>query len=68
MLTVLQEQTVKMTLDATDMNTSLLFEAFMVFYLIECAVLISVAYWYYREPRAIEKKIWDPWGVWKEIK
>ncbi len=57
-----------MTLDATDMNTSLLFEAFMVFYLIECAVLISVAYWYYREPRAIEKKVWDPWGVWKEIK
>jgi len=68
MLTVLLEQTVKMTLVATNMNASLLFESFMVFYLIECAVLISVAYWYYKEPQVVKKKIWDPWGVWKEIK
>ncbi len=44
----------------------MLFEAFMVFYLLECHVLIGVAFWYYREPKKQEKKIWDPWGIWKE--
>jgi hypothetical protein len=46
-------------------DVNLLFEAYMVFYTIECLVLASVAVWYYREPRVKEKKIWDPWGVWK---
>jgi len=44
----------------------MLFEAFLVFYLLECLVLISVAIWYYYEPKKKEKKIHDPWGFWKE--
>jgi len=44
----------------------MLFEAFLIFYLIECLVLVSVAVWYYREPKQIEKKVWDPWGIWRE--
>ena len=45
----------------------MMFEAFMVFYLLECLVLISVAVWYYREPKIKSKKIWNPWGeVWNE--
>ena len=31
-------------------------------------VLASVAVWYYHEPAKKEKNIWDPWGIWKEIK
>ena len=45
----------------------MMFEAFMVFYLLECLVLLSVAVWYYREPKIKSKKIWNPWGeVWNE--
>ena len=45
----------------------MMFEAFMVFYLLECLVLVSVAVWYYREPKIKSKKIWNPWGeVWNE--
>ena len=46
----------------------MLFEAFMVFYLLECLVLTSVAVWYYHEPKKQKKKIWDPWGIWKQEK
>jgi len=46
----------------------LLFEAFMIFYLLETLVLISVAVWYYHEPKTEQKKIHDPWGFWKEEK
>jgi hypothetical protein len=46
----------------------MLFEAFMVFYLIECLVLISVAVWYFYEPKKIAKKIYDPWGFWGKEK
>jgi hypothetical protein len=46
----------------------MLFEAFMVFYLLECLVLVAVAFWYYYEPKKQEQKIWDPWGVWKGVK
>lgn len=42
-----------------------MFEAFMVFYLLEVLVLTSVAVWYYKEPKSVEKKIHDPWGFWK---
>lgn len=35
------------------METSLLFEAFVVFYLLELLVLFSVAVWYYHEPKII---------------
>ena len=48
------------------MDVSLLFESFLVFYLIECLALGSVAVWYYYEPKEEPKKIWDPWGVWKD--
>ena len=27
-------------------------------------VLVSVAVWYYKEPKKVEKKIYDPWGFW----
>ena len=46
----------------------MLFEAFLIFYMLEILVLVSVAVWDYHEPKPKEKKIWDPWGVWKEIK
>lgn len=45
----------------------MLFEAFMVFYLLECLVLIAVAVWYYYEPKPLEKRIHDPWGFWKNL-
>lgn len=46
----------------------MLFEAFLVFWLLEVLVLVSVAVWYFYEPKQQEKKIWDPWGIWKEMK
>jgi cbb3-type cytochrome oxidase subunit 3 len=46
----------------------MLFEAFLVFWMLEILVLVSVAVWYYYEPAEKEKKIWDPWGIWKEVK
>lgn len=46
---------------------STLFESFMIFYLIEVFVLTSVFIWYYKEPKQQEKKIHDPWGIWKDI-
>jgi hypothetical protein len=46
----------------------MLFEAFLVFWLIELLVIISViAYWYY-EPKKENKKIYNPWGFWGEEK
>lgn len=59
------------------MDLSTLFEAFVVFYALECLVLISTAVWYYSGtnhdsfsvPQQEEKKILqDPWGDWKEEK
>jgi len=44
----------------------LIFESFLIFYMLEILVLASVAVWYYYEPKQPEKKIWDPWGIWKE--
>lgn len=46
----------------------MLFEAFMVFYLLECLVLITVAFWFYYEPKKQKKKIYNPWGFWSEEK
>lgn len=46
----------------------MLLEAFLVFWLLEVLVLISVAVWYFHEPVKPEKKIWDPWGIIEEIK
>lgn len=36
---------------------SILFESFMVFYLIEVVVLISTFIWYYKEPKKQEAQI-----------
>lgn len=44
----------------------MLFETFLVFWMLEVLVLVSVAFWFYYEPKKQEKKIWDPWGIWKE--
>jgi len=44
----------------------MLLEAFLVFYLLEILVLVSVAAWYLYEPKKPEKKIYNPWGFWKE--
>jgi len=44
----------------------MLFEAFLVFYMLEVLLLILVAVWYYHEPKVQKKKIYDPWGFWKE--
>lgn len=46
----------------------MLFESFLVFYLLEILVLVSVAVWYYHEPKKPTKKIHDPWGFWGEKK
>jgi len=46
----------------------MLFEAFLVFYLLECLVLVSVAMWYFYEPKKPEKKVYNPWGFWNEEK
>jgi hypothetical protein len=39
------------------METSLLFESFMIFYLLEVLVLVSVGVWYYKEEKQQELKI-----------
>ena len=36
---------------------SILFEAFLVFYLIEVFVLVSTFIWYYKEPKKQEAKV-----------
>ncbi len=46
----------------------MIFESFLIFYLIEVLVLVSVAVWYYKEPKQKQKKIYDPWGIWKDLK
>ena len=38
------------------METSLLFESFMVFYLLEVLILTAVAVWYYQEDKKSEGK------------
>jgi hypothetical protein len=48
------------------MEAGLLFESFLVFYLLECLVLILAAVYYYHEPKTQTKKVWDPWGFFKE--
>jgi hypothetical protein len=43
----------------------MLFEAFLIFWLLELLVLISVGMYYFYEPKEKQKKIYDPWGFWK---
>jgi len=47
---------------------NLLFESFMVFYLLEVLILTAVAVWYYKEPKQVKKRMYDPWNFWKGIK
>lgn len=42
---------------------SILFESFMVFYLIEILFLIYIILYFYYEPKQPNKKIWDPLGL-----
>ena len=42
---------------------NLLFESFMVFYLIEILMLIYFIIYFYYKPEKQEKKIWDPLGL-----
>lgn len=35
------------------MEMSLLFESFMIFYLLEVLFLVSICVWYYKEPKTI---------------
>jgi hypothetical protein len=66
MLSVLLVQMAKTMLDVINMDLNLLFESFLVFYLLECLILVSVAVWYYHEPKIKVKKIYDPWGFWRK--
>jgi len=45
-----------------------MFEAFIVFYLLECLVLITAYVLYFKQSKPIQKKIHDPWGFWNNIK
>lgn len=42
---------------------SLLFESFLVFYLLEILLLIYFILYFYYNPKQQEKKIWDPLGL-----
>lgn len=44
----------------------MLFEAFLVFYLLEILVLTLAYFTYYHEPKKQQRKIYDPWGFWKD--
>jgi len=42
---------------------SLLFESFLVFFMIEVLILTYIIVFYYHKPKEPEKKIWDPLGI-----
>lgn len=46
----------------------MLFEAFLVFWLLEFLVILCVIAYYYYEPKPQTKKVYDPWGFWKNVK
>ncbi len=46
----------------------MLFEAFLVFYLLEILVLISGYFYLTYEPKKEKKKVYDPWGFWGKEK
>jgi len=44
---------------------ALLFESFMVFYMLEILVLTLAYCLYFKKPKnVVEKKIYNPWGFW----
>lgn len=44
----------------------MLLEAFLVFWLLELLVIVSVIAWYYYEPKEKSKVVYDPWGFWSQ--
>jgi hypothetical protein len=42
---------------------SLLFESFMVFYMLEVLIFAYIIIFYYYKPKESDKKIWDPLGL-----
>ena len=46
----------------------MLFEAFLVFWLLELFVILGAIAYFYYEPKQVQKKVWDPWGIWKDVK
>ena len=46
----------------------MLFEAFLVFWMIELLVIIAVIAYWYHEPKKVEKKIYNPWNFWEGVK
>jgi hypothetical protein len=49
-------------------NRLMLFEAFLVFWMIELLVIIAVIAYWYHEPKKVEKKIYNPWNFWEGVK
>lgn len=45
-----------------------MFEAFLIFWLIEILVLFLFFIFFVYEPKKETKKIYDPWGFWKGVK
>ena len=46
----------------------MLFEALLVFYLLEIQVLAIAVFYYVYEPKKQQRKVYDPWGFWKELR
>lgn len=42
---------------------NLLFESFLVFFMIEVLILTYIVIFYYHKPKEPEKKFWDPLGL-----
>ncbi len=42
----------------------LIFESFLIFYMLEILVLALAYCLYFKKPKVLEKKIYNPWGFW----
>jgi hypothetical protein len=49
-------------------NRLMLFEAFLVFWMLEFLVILAVIAYWYHEPKPLKKKIYDPWNFWEGVK
>lgn len=45
-----------------------MFEAFLVFYMLECMVLAAWYMLFVRVHPSVQKKVYDPWGFWSGAK
>ena len=60
---------IKRSFDPSNFKEGLMiFESFLVFYLLECLILITAYVLYYKEQKKVEKKMYNPWGFWNEEK